>query len=184
MSRVPSALGAILGVVAAALTALILFGAREPLDLFPAFEASRLPTDLDSYLRDREAVVGGVKPGAEKRIHWAGAAGVQTDWAVVYLHGFSATAEEIRPVPDRVAQGLGANLYYTRLAGHGLGPERFAGPSVNDWMIDVAEALAIGRRIGKRRVGTQRSPAPYRHRPHTASGTHRISQRHAPPDPK
>ena len=125
-------------------------GPREPLDLEPDFDAARLPADLDAYLATREATVGGIVPGAEKRIVWAGEPGAQTDWAVVYLHGFSATAEEIRPVPDRVAAALGANLYYTRFAGHGVGPARFAGPSVNDWMIDVAEALAIGKRIGAR----------------------------------
>lgn len=143
--------------IAAALGGLVLAGAvfwqigpRERVDVVPVFDAAALPADLDGYLADREAMVGGIVPGAEKRIHWAGAQGVKTPWAVVYLHGFSATAEEIRPVPDRVAAALGANLYFTRLAGHGLGPARFAGPTVNDWMIDVAEALAIGRRIGAR----------------------------------
>ncbi len=125
-------------------------GPREPVDVIPVFDAAALPADLDSYLAHREATVGGIVPGAEKRIHWARARGAQTPWAVVYLHGFSATAEEIRPVPDRVAAALGANLYFARLAGHGLGPDRFAGPTVNDWMIDTAEALAIGRRIGAR----------------------------------
>src|SRR5690606_24182506 len=108
------------------------------------------PDDLGAYLAAREDVVGGITPGAEKRILWAGPQGAITEWAVVYLHGFSATSEEIRPVPDNVAQALGANLYFTRFAGHGLGPDRFAGPAINDWMVDVAEALAIGRRIGRR----------------------------------
>ncbi len=134
----------------AVVAAVFALAPREPLDLVPAFDAERLPEDLDAYLRDREAVVGGITPGAEKRILWDGSAGAQTDWAVVYLHGFSATSEEIRPVPDKVASALGANLYFARLAGHGLPDDRFAGPSVNDWMIDVAEALAIGKRIGRR----------------------------------
>jgi alpha-beta hydrolase superfamily lysophospholipase len=125
-------------------------GPREPAEVVPAFDAAALPAVLDAYLADREATVGGIVPGAEKRIVWAGDAGAKTPWAVVYLHGFSATAEEIRPVPDEVAAALGANLYFTRLAGHGVGSDRFAGPTVNDWMIDTAEALAIGRRIGER----------------------------------
>ena len=141
---------ALVGALAVAVAAVILWGPREPLDLIPAFDAAALPADLDAYLAAREAVVGGVTPGAEKRIIWAGAAGARRRWAVVYLHGFSATSEEIRPVPDLVAQGLGANLYFARFAGHGLGPDRFAGPSVNDWMIDLAEALAIGKRLGER----------------------------------
>ncbi|OYX42044.1 MAG: hypothetical protein B7Z02_13410 [Rhodobacterales bacterium 32-67-9] len=150
MRRAARRLAVVLALALVTLAALFAVAPREPLDLVPAFDAARLPDDLDSYLRDREAVVGGITPGAEKRILWAGAPGAQTDWAVVYLHGFSATSEEIRPVPDRVAAALGANLYFTRLAGHGLSGERFAGPTVNDWMIDVAEALAIGTRIGRR----------------------------------
>jgi alpha-beta hydrolase superfamily lysophospholipase len=125
-------------------------GPREPADVVPNFDAAALPADLDAYLANREAVVGGIVPGTEKRIVWTGAVGATTKWSIVYLHGFSATSEEIRPVPDRVAAALGANLYFARLAGHGVGSERFAGPTVNDWMIDVAEALAIGRRIGER----------------------------------
>jgi len=150
MPRRRRILGGLALVLVAAVALLFAFGPREPLDLTPDFDAALLPADLDAYLAAREATVGGIVPGAEKRILWAGPPGVRTDWAVVYLHGFSATSEEIRPVPDRVAAGLGANLHFTRFAGHGLGPRRFAGPSVNDWMIDVAEALAIGRRIGRR----------------------------------
>jgi alpha-beta hydrolase superfamily lysophospholipase len=76
--------------------------------------------------------------------------GASTDWAVVYIHGFSATSEEIRPVPDLVAGSLGANLFFTRLAGHGLPGDRLAEATAGGWMTDAAEALAIGRRIGER----------------------------------
>ncbi|MCB2109910.1 MAG: alpha/beta fold hydrolase [Defluviimonas sp.] len=150
MARTLRFLLATLGLLVLVALGLVFFGPREPLGLVPAFDAAALPEDLDTYLATREATVGGITPGVEKRILWAGARGAVTDWAVIYLHGFSATSEEIRPVPDRVAQALGANLYFTRFAGHGLGPDRFAGPSVNDWMIDTAEALAIGKRIGRR----------------------------------
>lgn len=126
------------------------FGPHEPLALTPRFVTTSLPADLDLYLAEEEAKVGGITPGTEKRIIWAGAKGVQTDIAIVYLHGFSGTSEEIRPVPDLVAKALSANLFYTRYAGHGLDGSRLAGPSVQDWMDDTAEALAIGRRLGKR----------------------------------
>ncbi|PPB80178.1 esterase/lipase [Albidovulum inexpectatum] len=140
-------------VLAVAIGVLFAVGPREPLDLHVDFDDSVLPDDpaaLDRWLATRESVVGGIVPGAEKRIVWDGVPGQVTDWAVVYLHGFSATAQEIRPVPDLVARALGANLFFTRFAGHGLGSERFAGPTANDWMIDAAEALAIGKRLGKR----------------------------------
>lgn len=128
------------------------FGPTEPVNLTPRFDAAGLPEDLDSYLATTEGMMGAVTPGAEKRIIWAAQKGATTDIALVYLHGFSATSEEIRPVPDNVAKALGANLFYTRFAGHGLPGDRLSGPSVQDWMDDVAEALAIGHRLGKKVV--------------------------------
>lgn len=83
---------------------------------------------------------------------WAGARGDKTPLAVIYLHGFSATSQEIRPVPDDVARVLGANLFYARLAGHGQDGAALAGATADDWIADLAEALAIGRRIGDRTI--------------------------------
>ena len=47
---------------------------------------------------------------------------------------------------------LGANLYYARLAGHGRDGDAMAESSVNAWINDCAEAMAIGRAIGDRVV--------------------------------
>jgi alpha-beta hydrolase superfamily lysophospholipase len=115
-----------------------------------AFDAALLPDDLDAWLAAREAMIGGIVPGTEKRILWAGAPGVRRPLALVYLHGFSASSAELRPVPDRVAAELGANLFLTRLAGHGRDGAALAAASAEDWMTDLAEALAIGTRIGER----------------------------------
>lgn len=106
--------------------------------------------DLDGWLEEREAAVVALRPGAEKRVVWAGDMGARTDLAVVYIHGFSAAAEEIRPVPDRVAQALGANLFFTRLNGHGRDGAAMAEAQAEDWMSDLAEALEVGRRLGDR----------------------------------
>jgi alpha-beta hydrolase superfamily lysophospholipase len=118
----------------------------------PAFDAAALPDDLDGWLATREGVFDDLTPGVEKRILWAGTPGERTPFAVVYIHGFSATSEETRPVPDLVAQSLGANLHFTRLAGHGRDGAAMAAASAEDWMTDFAEALAIGARIGDRVV--------------------------------
>jgi alpha-beta hydrolase superfamily lysophospholipase len=125
-------------------------GPRTAVDTAGRFDAGLLPADLDGWLAGREAVFSDITPGTAKRIVWAGAAGVRTPLAIVNLHGFSATAEEIRPVPDEVAQALGANLYFARLAGHGRGGEALAAVTAEDWVTDLDEALAIGRRIGER----------------------------------
>ena len=125
------------------------FGPREPADTTISFDPASLPDDLDAYLADAEAQVPNLRDGAQKRIVWAGAPGARTDHAIIYLHGFSASSEEIRPVPDRLASALGANLYFTRLSGHGRDGAAMAEPSVKDWASDLGEALAIGRRIGR-----------------------------------
>jgi alpha-beta hydrolase superfamily lysophospholipase len=139
------------GIAAALMIAVWLWPAEPPLRP-PAFDAAVLPDDLDRWLAEREATVAGITPGTEKRIAWAGTPGTRTPLAIVYLHGFSATSEEIRPVPDRVARLLGANLYYARLAGHGRDGAALAGASADDWLIDLAEALAVAGRIGERTV--------------------------------
>lgn len=137
------------------LLALLVIGAglwflapREPVDVEISFEDSVLGGDLDEYLATSEARFDDITEGVEKRIVWAGEKDAQTPLSIIYLHGFSATSEEIRPVPDLLAAELGANLFYTRLAGHGRGGLAMAEPEAGDWLEDTAEALAIGRRIG------------------------------------
>jgi len=126
------------------------FAPREPMDLEVAFQDSELGDDLDVWLQAREAAYPDLVPGVAKRIFWAGVPGAKTPLAVIYVHGFSATSEEIRPVPDEVAKALGANLFFARLAGHGRGGAAMAEPLAGDWVEDMAEAMAIGRRLGDR----------------------------------
>ena len=127
-----------------------LFGPRETVDWTIWFSETELGDDVDAYLADREALFDDIIEGAEKEVIWAGAPGVKTPVSVVYIHGFSASKEEIRPVPDNVAAANGANLYFTRLTGHGRGGPAMAQATANDWLNDVAEAVAIGRAIGEK----------------------------------
>ncbi|SMR72988.1 Esterase/lipase [Aliiroseovarius halocynthiae] len=134
--------------VSAVVAALFVIGPYEPVDLEVQFDASAVGPDPEVYLARREAVFDDLIEGTEKQIIWAGEVGRKTPLSVVYIHGFSATHQEISPVQHRVAEGLGANLYNARLAGHGRSAEAMDGPTVNDWMIDFAEAMAIGRALG------------------------------------
>lgn len=135
--------------LALAVVALWLFGPREPVDLAHGFDPARIGADPAAWLAQREAVFDDIRPGAHKRVIWADQPGARQALALVYLHGFSASAEEIRPVPDRLAADLGANLVFARLAGHGRSdPDAMGAASVADWMHDTAEALAVARAIG------------------------------------
>lgn len=130
-----------------------LSGPRVAVDTAVTFDAATLGDDLDQWLADREARVAGIRPGLAKEIVWAYPhSRAKTPLAIVYVHGFSASKGEIRPVPDRVAAELGANLFYTRLTGHGQDGAAMGTASVNDWVNDYAEAIAVGRALGERVV--------------------------------
>lgn len=111
-----------------------------------------LPGDLDAYLAGAEAQYANITPGTEKTIVWAGERGVRTALSLVYLHGFTATRQETAPLSDLVARELGANLFYTRLTGHGRSGRDLADAHAHDWLADTVEAMAIGERIGERVV--------------------------------
>ncbi len=129
------------------------FGPKEPANTIVTFSGESIGEDIDAYLADRESAVANLRDGAQKQIVWHdGARKTKTEWALVYVHGFSATLEEVRPLPDLVAGSLGANLHFTRLTGHGADGEAMATASVKDWMNDVAEAIEVGRRIGDKVV--------------------------------
>lgn len=81
----------------------------------PMFELATIEVTLAA----QEAEVPHLCKGCEKRIIWAQAPAAKTTYCVLYIHGFSATGEELRPLPDMIAQGLGANIYFTCLTGHG-----------------------------------------------------------------
>jgi alpha-beta hydrolase superfamily lysophospholipase len=132
--------------------ALALIFPRDGVDREISFDPASLPDDLDTYLAGAEAGVADLTEGSAKRIVWAGQAGQRTPLAIIYVHGFSATAEEIRPVPDEVAGAMGANLYFMRLAGHGQGGDAMGSVTAGDWIEDMAEAMAIGRRLGDKVV--------------------------------
>ena len=105
---------------------------------------------LDDYLRESESRFPGIRPDCEKTIVWHSGRRQRCDLAIVYLHGFSASRMETWPLCDDLAETIGANLFYTRLTGHGLDGHAMAGATVADWQKDGLEAVAIGKRLGRK----------------------------------
>jgi len=108
-------------------------------------------SELEAWLAALEAAVPGIREGDAKGIQWADpGTHERTPLSIVYLHGFSADRHEIEPVVSELATALGANVYFARLAGHGRDGAAMAEATVEAWLDDTAEAVAIGRRIGER----------------------------------
>jgi len=105
---------------------------------------------IEADLATAEARVPNLRPGCEKRIVWADAPATKTPLSVLFIHGFSATGQELRPLPDLVAQAFGANLHFTRLTGHGQDGAAMARATFADWRRDVAEAVTIAQALGDR----------------------------------
>lgn len=130
--------------------ALVAFGPRPDRRL--RLTTPDLPADLDSWIKAREAVEKDLRPGDQRRIDWAEPSlHHKTPLAIVYLHGFTASPQEISPVPEQIAHALGANLYFARMPGHGhINPEAMRHATLSDWIHEGVEALAIGQRLGAR----------------------------------
>ncbi|MBP8067823.1 MAG: alpha/beta fold hydrolase, partial [Pedobacter sp.] len=93
-----------------------------------------------------------IKPGNAAEIVWADSSKQeQTEYAVVYLHGFSASKEEGNPAHRYLAKALNANMYLARLADHGIdtiAPMQYFTPD-RLWE-SGKEAYAIGQKLGKK----------------------------------
>ncbi len=141
-------------VLPAAAAVLVLAWALGPRPGFrERWQEPRIGADVDAYLAAEEGAVPDVRRGAAKTVVWADPrARAATPLALVYLHGFSADRQEVEPLVSDLARDLGANAYFARLRGHGRDGAAMGEATVSAWLDDVAEAVAIGRRIGDRIV--------------------------------
>ena len=133
-----------------ALFALVMiFGPREPLKPETSFDGNALKDGVDAYFTLQEGRLPDIRPGLEKRVVWRGLTEVPTDLAIVYVHGFTASLQELRPVPDVIAESLQANLVFTRLRGHARDGAALGNARASEWREDLNEALAVARHVGR-----------------------------------
>ena len=115
--------------------------------LFPSLCNSLELSSLEEQLNNEENRFSDIVENTKKAIVWAN--GIKkTEYSIVYLHGFSATRQEIHPVTEMVAEKLQANIFYTRLTGHGRSPDAMAEAKIEDWFKDVKQAYEIATSIG------------------------------------
>ncbi len=142
-----------LGIVAILLIGIYLLGPRPSRPRYTA-ALPAVPVDagqLEEYIQQGEARHA-VKPDNEARIIWYNDSLKQpTDYAVVYLHGFSASQEEGDPVHINFAKKFGCNLFLSRLEAHGIDTtEPMAAFTAEGAWNSAKEALAIARQLGKK----------------------------------
>jgi len=104
--------------------------------------------NLDNLLESQEKIVKGLRPGTEKKIVWASESCVKSQTSIVFIHGFSASRVETYPVIDLIATELNANVYFTRLRGHGQDGRALAEATYEQLLDDTIEAIEIGKSIG------------------------------------
>jgi pimeloyl-ACP methyl ester carboxylesterase len=112
-----------------------------------------VPSDaaaLEGYVNEKESSHK-IKPDNEARIIWADSSKKKTEYAVIYLHGFTASQKEGDPVHRRFAQAFGCNLYLARLADHGVDTtETLLYFTADRFWETTKEALAIGKQLGEK----------------------------------
>lgn len=108
-------------------------------------------TGLENYIKTNEAKHK-LRPNNEARIIWANdSLKTKTEYAIVYLHGFSASQEEGAPVHLNIAKKFGCNMYLSRLAEHGIDTsEQLVNLTAEKYWNSVKEAYAIGKQLGNK----------------------------------
>ena len=106
---------------------------------------------LDGWIAQKESRFKTLKSNNEARIEWFNDSVSVTEYALVYLHGFTASGQEGDPVHKTFAKRYGCNLYLPRLYGHGLDTtEPMIDLTPENYLQSAKEAIAIGKQIGKK----------------------------------
>ena len=103
---------------------------------------------LEKHILSSEEAIPNLRQNIGKKILWAEKPHQKTPLSIVFIHGFSATRVELSPVIEKVAKALEANVFFTRLCGHGQDGEALSKATFNDWISDTKEAINVGKVIG------------------------------------
>ncbi len=107
-------------------------------------------TSVEDYVNEYEAKFE-IKKDNEARILWSDSTHQQTDYCLLYLHGFSASWYEGYPVNTDFVQHFKCNAYFARLAEHGIVDEAPLLNMTPKRLYDSAkEALLVALTLGKK----------------------------------
>ena len=108
-----------------------------------------IENDVEEYLRLEEAKINNVAPNAKKKIIWNDIdVKEKTEYAFVFIHGVLATGYQHELSVRKIANSLNANLFITRLSGHGVPYEGTKLMKTENLLRDAVEAIEVGSKIG------------------------------------
>jgi esterase/lipase len=141
---------------------LILAGLSASVIAAPAGTRKRLNKDLPKisitseqvklYVDAAEAKVPNIRPGNASQVYYANEAlRNQTEYCLLYLHGFSACGMEGSPTHKNLGKAFGMNVYIPRLAEHGLDtPDALLNMTPQNLWNSALEALTLAKALGKK----------------------------------
>jgi esterase/lipase len=106
---------------------------------------------LQTFVAKQEATLD-IKPDNQAQIIWADTAKQKTEYAILYLPGFTASQAEGDPIHKNIAKKFGSNLYLARLYGHGLKDtlHAFEDFTVDKYWESAKQAFAIAKQLGNK----------------------------------
>lgn len=138
--------------IAIVLAIVYMFGPKDSIrDLNGTYpEVPRSISELESYVKNNEDTVRGLKPNNEAKIIWANPSNPQkTPYSFLYVHGFGASQMEGDPVHQEIASHFGANLFLARLPEHGIKRENAFEYLTPEKLVDGArQAYSIAESLG------------------------------------
>ena len=134
------------------LTAVAMLGPTEKFD-----KVDSTPIDLgvtideiEDYVSNKENQISNIKEDNHARILWQDSL-AKTPYAIVYLHGYSASHGEGYPIIQNFSKRYNCNAYLSRLELHGLNDaDAYKELTPYNWIESAKEAIAIGKTIGEK----------------------------------
>ena len=109
------------------------------------------PLVIDVRIEAENDTITNMREGCDKQITFRDSLVEKTEYAVVFLHGFSACAFEGNPIVNDFAKDFGCNLYLHRFPQHGLNDdESFKTITPKMWVESAKEAINIGANLGEK----------------------------------
>lgn len=112
---------------------------------------SALP-ELEKWVSHKEKIQKNLKKGTAAEIIWAyPPRKSKTSLSILYLHGFKASHGEGFPIHRNIAKKLHANLFLSRLHGHGLQVEvPYHNFNIKEFILSAQQAIEITQKLGNK----------------------------------